>query len=154
MGALVHLGVLGTLLSGTTSGVENVFCVDNILRWETESSFALLGGLWPFVLTGVADTEGLTLVGLIVSFHGVVELVGEAVEVLCLNHSVNVVTHILGTSVGVILKDGLLILTHTWVHLDLTRLHVREFAVLADVWWGASVACALEGELVGADAIV
>jgi len=64
------------------------------------------------------------------------------------------IRNVLGTTVNVVLLNWLLIFLETWVHLDLTWLHMRQFPVLPDVGWGAIVAGSLQGEDIRSQAVV
>lgn len=154
VGAFVHFGVGCIFVSSAASREQDVLGLDAVLGGETKSSLAVFSSLRPLVIPGVAFAEGLSLDRVVLALHGVVEFVSETRKVLGLDYLSNVVTHVLGFAVGVILGQVLFVFLHAGVHLDQAWLNVRELAVLADVRRSARVAWLLVREQILTDAVV
>lgn len=154
VGTFVHLSVVVVFITSTAGGVQDFLSVDNVLGRQTESSLAVFSSLGPLVVAGVTMAKGLTLNRLVLAFHDVVELVGEASQVLSADRLVNVIRKQLRLTIGVALWDVLLIFAQTGVHLNLTWVHMCQLAVLQNLAGRAWVASALLGVLVHADAVI
>jgi len=140
MSFLVHFGVGLLFFETATIGVEHLFGSETLSGGHTKRNSSVLRLLRPLVATLVRHAKGLAIVGRVLVLLDVVELIGHAAQVLCLDDLVDVLAGEGFPAVGV--GDGELVesLLEAGVHLNLTRVEVISFTELLDVLGGAQVA--------------
>ena len=152
--ALVHLRVLVGFGGGTTGREQNPLGIGDVLGRHAKGNLTVLSLLRPVIVALVASAEWLSLYRVVLALKRIVEFVGEATQILRLNHNVNVVRPELRLSVGMVLRNVLFIVHEARVHLNLARLHMGEFSVLLDVGWRSRVARLFMREQIGSNAEV
>ena len=141
--ALIHLGSFLLLLIRALVGVKHVLGVSRGTGGHTKRVISLLCLLGPVVATLEALAERLAHGRSVLALLGVIESIGESIQVLSLDHNVDGVSSLSLATVRVALGQVGLTFLQAGVDHNLTGSIVVDLAVLPDVGRRASVASAL-----------
>lgn len=103
----VHFLMLGALLETAFMGVEHLLGVSTVASRATESWVVtlLLDLVRPLILTLVALSERLTLVGGVLTLTDIVKFVSKASQILSLNNLLHWVRSKVGSAIGMVISD-------------------------------------------------
>ena len=130
----IHIGDSFLVLIAASHWVEDVFGVFETLGWNTIFDVAAVCVLGPLIFSGETLTEGLSLMGVVLLFFNVVELIGETLQRLSLEYLASSFRSISRFTIGEGRWEWFWIVSVSRVHLDNTWLIYLGFAVLLQMW--------------------